>query len=80
MGESRFDDGFEAALASYDVVAISGDGQFALGRLAALELLSYVGMREARRALSRERQTLLRNGLEGVFPMPIDTPDHNREC
>lgn len=40
--------------------------EYALGRLAALELGSSLGLRSARRALARERQSLLRRCLPGA--------------
>jgi hypothetical protein len=50
---------FDAALRECGLTIESLEGRAAMGRLAALELASYLGMRPARRALSIERHVAL---------------------
>lgn len=49
-----------ATLEEFDAPRPAAGAESACGRLAALELASALGIRRARRALARERQTLLR--------------------
>jgi hypothetical protein len=51
----------QQTLAEFGVPPISSNAEHAFGRLAALQFASALGVRQARRTLSRERQALLRD-------------------
>lgn len=59
METSDFEYALDEALAEFDLT-LSATAHAAAGRLVALEIASRLGLRPARRLLSRERETLLR--------------------
>ena len=56
----------ERTLASHGINVRTSEGRSALGRFAGLHLAAHAGMRDARRALHRERSCLLQTALKGV--------------
>lgn len=52
--------GLKTTLAEFGLPSPSASADYACGRLAALEFASALGVRQARRVLARERQSLLR--------------------
>lgn len=52
--------GLKTTLAEFGLQSPPASADYACGRLAALELASALGVRQARRVLARERQSLLR--------------------
>jgi hypothetical protein len=58
--------GLESALEEFGLEVTTPDAQFALGRLAGLQLASQLGLRAAHRAVSRERGALTRSCLDGL--------------
>jgi hypothetical protein len=61
--------GLQMTLDEFGVPLPPPDAYYALGRLAALEFASALGVRTARRALSRERQTLIRRCFPSLSPV-----------
>jgi hypothetical protein len=58
--------GLESALQEFGLEIATPEAQFALGRLAGLQLASQSGLRPARRAVSRERDALTRRCIDGL--------------
>lgn len=61
--------GLRHALAEFGLELPTPLAQHALGRLVGLELASWLGSRHARRALARERESLLRTCFGLVAPV-----------
>jgi hypothetical protein len=67
--------GLRTTLDEFGVPPPATSADYALGRLAGLEFASALGIRQARRALARERQTLLRRCFPALDPQRLQQGD-----
>lgn len=72
---SSIGSGLEKTLAEFGVPQPLADADYALGRLAGLEFASALGIRQARRALARERQMLMRHCFPALDPRRLQQDD-----
>jgi hypothetical protein len=72
---SRLSSGLRTTLEEFGIPRPSAEADYALGRLAGLELASVLGVRTARRALARERQLLLRCCFAALDPRRLEHGD-----
>ena len=73
--DSVFSFGLRTTLEEFGVPSPPAYVDDALGRLAGLEFASALGIRTARRALARERQTLLRRCFPSLDPRRLGQGD-----